>query len=301
MSIFRDECNYGQRLQEYALCTFIKKYFNCDCKLIDTRNYLPKKTCKDRTKLELFYKFESDYIDTEKLNFNNEADFYVIGSDQVFNWQDISTDIERKYFTCEWIKEKSKIFTYAASFDLNRCGYLKYFNFFKELNCIKNISLREKSNIDFLTKYCPDSNITYNIDPVFLLDKREWLKISKKPEFIKDNELFDFVYTTYSNDFRITNKKTYYCSCINHEDSNSSHIGPSEFIWLINNCDTFYTCSYHGFCLGKILDKNVINILYLSDNDVRYKNTMDLLNNSCVYYEFYRSMIYFERMIYGSK
>ena len=270
ISLFRNECNYGQRLQEYSLYTFLKSRYNFDVKLLDPRKVLPTRECKDKNKILKFKKFENEYIELEEFNGNNKSDYYVCGSDQVFNWYDVKTNVERDYFTFEWIVEKNKILTYAASYDLKLCNKKEYDIFFHKLSYINNISLREFCNINHLKKYCPCSYITSHIDPVFLLDKNDWLKIQLKPSFV-DNKKFDFVYTTYTLSFKL-NSNCYYCSCIGDDIAYKSEIGPREFLWLLNNCEIFYTNSFHGYCLAKILHKQCFNILNLNDNDFRYNN-----------------------------
>lgn len=41
--------------------------------------------------------------------------------------------------------------------------------------------------------------MTYNIDPVFLLSKEDWIKIEKKPDNVGEDEVFDISYFLSAN------------------------------------------------------------------------------------------------------
>ena len=195
LSLIRNECNYGQRLQEYALQTFLKNNFpSYDIKICDTRNFLDKRENSNKIKLSYFFQFENDYINFEKLD--RKCDYYIVGSDQVFNWKDLTTKSEKDFFTFEWIKDKSKIITYSTSFDPERCDYTNYRLYFDRLKKLNHISLREKTNINYLNSNNIDTKLYFHIDPVLLLKKDEWIKISKKPIFDIPKR-YDFLYTTY--------------------------------------------------------------------------------------------------------
>ena len=44
-------------------------------------------------------------------------------------------------------------------------------------------------------------------------------------------------------------------NCINVKDIDSYHYGPSEFLWLVDNCEVLFTDSFHGCCFSIIFKK----------------------------------------------
>ena len=180
LTFYRDMHNYGQRLQNYALQEILKN--------MGHEVFSFQKCCNQwLNQDDLFKIFDNEYMNTVKVwNINNFGiyDCFLYGSDQVLNFQFVKS--ERILDLFEVISSNvNKMFTYAASDgwndldkDLQDTSKNNFFNtFFK----IKNISFREyDSYIKFKNK---GYNVNYHIDPVFLLDIKDWELLEKKTRF----------------------------------------------------------------------------------------------------------------------
>lgn len=305
MTLFRDECNYGQRLQAYALLTFLKDlYKDYDIKLYDCRNFCDKKESSDRKKISYFHDFEKKYLDTEIFNIDNidDVDFFICGSDQVFGWNHVLSNNDRYYYTFEFLKNKNKIITYATSFIPYFCE--KYKDIFLKLNELKCISIREQENFKYLDNININVPIIHHIDPCFLIQKEKWIPLSQKPFFVNNNE-FNFTYVTYKELLENLDDNMYYCTVKHNKKYNyTSYIGPSEFLWFLLNSKKIYTNSFHGYCLSRILNSEVYNILNLTQKDFRYRNIYNIIYNiykndieELMMYERTKTINYFRKYI----
>ena len=135
----------------------------------------------------------SNFLLENKISINNQYkyqdfDKILIGSDQVMS------------FSASWYKHEKmllpeisadKKFFYAGATSNNvfpnlsdeKLKYL-YDNYFKYVSTysfrdIENYEDLKKSKIGYLFK-----NSSVNIDPVFLLDKKAWISIEKKPKLL---------------------------------------------------------------------------------------------------------------------
>lgn len=276
--------NYGNRLQNYALQEAIKKHgydvetiWNEDFRFLKVLkqkavrfiNYiLSIFNIKNRRKIiaryKNFKKFTNTKINNSKytmyVNYvpkklGNSYDYFVVGSDQVWNYT--LNEITAKNFL--GFSKKAKNIAYAPSLGISKIEEDWHEFFKKNLDNIKSLSCREEAGakeIERITgRTCP-----VVLDPTMLLSANEWDKVVEKPKYIpqkkyillyflgeftpKYKEQIDKV--SKENDFEIINildihDKSYTC-------------GPSEFLYLIKNASLVCTDSFHA-CVFSIIYK----------------------------------------------
>ncbi|BFK82358.1 polysaccharide pyruvyl transferase family protein [Clostridium baratii] len=287
---FHRTTNYGAIYQTYALQKYLNE--NCICEVIDYNNNtlveryelnpFKAKTIKqflkriiyyrDNKKLvEEFKRFTKGYIklSTEKYNEQNitEADkvydLFIAGSDQIWNLELSGYDLN--YFSM-FSKTKNKRNSYAASLGTSSLSEDKI-NIIKEVIPEQNfISIRESQGVDILkTLEMNCLKINQNIDPVFLLSKKEWEKLmfnSKKNE--RYIMVYEVAYTNHLRDFaekkaKEYNLKLYFFSASNKKMKNAKNISdasPEKFLEYIHDADYVISSSFHGIALSIIFEKN---------------------------------------------
>ena len=106
------------------------------------------------------------------------ADVYVTGSDQVWNskW---NGGVDLCYYL-EFAPEGKRRIAYAASIGQSEISDEEKQTTKKYLKKYHRISVREASAVDILSNMGIVSKLV--LDPTLMLDKSEWLSISKKPE-----------------------------------------------------------------------------------------------------------------------
>lgn len=278
-------CNYGNRLQNFALQSILKKFCNpvsvwwsCDYELFEKDQFSLKEKLKfvlnykdyqkkilhddriDAVKEYQIKKFSDQYINIRQISqlselYNEMYDAYVVGSDQVWNplfWHnyDLYSKIMLLNFT-----EKRKI-AYAASiglYDFPKC----YVNdFCKSLDSFDSISVREKRASEII-KNLIGRDVPVLVDPTMLLSAKEWSRIEFKPEWLKESKYLLTYFLGEVPHFIKKLAKENNISIINLMDKKIINIYASrveEFIFLIHHCDLFITDSFHG-CVFSILFK----------------------------------------------
>lgn len=284
---FHKAINYGAVLQTYALQKFI-----CDkgiqCEVIDydceafKDNYKPFKIYNKnlkglvsalvqypykKRKIKKFNDFRKNHINISSTvytrgnieNSNNIYDKFIVGSDQVWNYN--LTDFDETYFL-DFVKDSEKKNSYAASIGhdvLSDEIKNKYKNL---LQNYKNISVREYSGCNLISKLT-NREVTKVLDPVFLLDKNKWSSIVCNPS----DEKYIFVYLL--NDYslipfveRLSKITGYKVICLQNsikKRMKADYVldaGVNEFIGLINKSSYIVTDSFHGVAFSIIFNKN---------------------------------------------
>lgn len=194
--------------------------------------------------------------DLEKLKY----DVFIVGSDQVWNHE--ITRMDDAYFLA-FVKDKEKRKSYAASFGFTKFPKALKDKFKNYLNSFNTINVRELSSIT-LVKSLNIINASHTVDPTFLMTKKEWTLVSKKPRF-KKNYIFMYQVTT--------SNKLLDCVRSAKKDLNLSSIsvpfplggfmlsridifaGPKEWLGYILKSELVITDSFHGVALSIILNK----------------------------------------------
>lgn len=312
---FHKAVNYGAILQTYALQRSILKLgvdnniIDYDCKLISNEYKLVntksiKSFIKSLIAFRIYYykkdKFKSfikkyiiltnpvtkDILKSEE--FNNKYDFFITGSDQVWNYE--ITNLDDAYFL-NFVKDESKIKSYAASFGISYIPnnlISKYKNYLKRFS---SILVREKTGVE-LTKKLIDKKVNVVIDPVLLLDKNEWNEIVFKTKFddIKDKYILVYMETPYIKLFAENLSAKYKIPIFNIADlilkkknkigNTESKLGPEEFVNAIKNAKFVVTGSFHAVVFSIIYNKEffINNVDKTKENrSSRQKDLLDLL------------------------
>lgn len=279
-----DGQNYGNRLQNYALQAYLRNqgffvetirrrtsHDQTALKKVEIKlkNVIKKLIGRPYGKHKLlrikkFNKFNGKYIFFSKIilhdnvyprNINSKYDYFVVGSDQVWNagFRIIYEDIKNHL---AFFAEPQKRISYAASFGTDKIaeGYEDIFK--RELPKFKVISVREESGKKIVEQCGTKAEVV--LDPTMLLDSNQWIEIAKKPSYVSNNRFI----VTYFLGGRDDDLNTYIKKIANGrkifnleiesapEDKIDSievfATSPDEFVWLIANADCVLTDSFHA-------------------------------------------------------
>lgn len=297
--------NYGAVLQSYALqkylegnkcnAEFINMNFNEKCEISNNNYVIEKKNLLDKYNAKLsrikFKLFRKKYL---KINENvicgdseskkiKEYDYYIVGSDQVWN-----TDItnKTKAFFLNFT-EKNKI-SYAASYGKSQINELEDAWSKEELKKFDKVSVREYSAYEYLKKQnCID--VKWVCDPVFLLDKNEW----KKSFNLRNINTGKYILVYYMEPSKELSETIKYfekklnlkvkCICggkgmIKEKYKHIGKKGPIEFLKEINNAELIITNSFHAAAFSMILEKKFVVIGHSKWN-ARLDSLLKVSNN----------------------
>ena len=193
------------------------------------------------------------------------ADYYLAGSDQVFNPTN-----PRPGLFLDFVKDKSKCLTYACSMGTTKINPKTELRFSALINNFSTISVREEDNIEVLKKYNPDAKYCVNIDPTFLLSADEWRKIETPYNITGKYILVYALYwdNSYNKFLKKLHKKTglpivgVFCSGYSRVYCNKKiyDAGVTEFLWLIDNAEAVVTSSFHGAAFSTIFEKKFCTV-----------------------------------------
>lgn len=296
--------NYGAALTCYALKRFIEKQGYS----VKTINYVHEKVARNRdyglSKAKSFAeKFLNltteckDYADLKELN--NNTDFFVVGSDQVWRhhlYKDHGNNIYQLNFAHN---DKRKI-AYSVSFgadfyDGDRCEKSLFKYLIKRFDAI---SVREKAGLDVLKNEFGINNAEHILDPVFTLDDEDLDALTRDKMPIDGKYVASFRYLSRINgDF---------CSNLEQKLAEKYNVPVKrliydkkcdieEFVTFIKNCEYLVTDSFHAACFA-ILFKKPFVILGLADTcltrmtslietfglDKRILISMDGMKSECI-------------------
>lgn len=252
--------NYGNRLQNYALQEILialgmdvstidnpKKSFMCCLKehMVERVNGKRRlKSISDMCREKNLRDFTKQYIHMTEANFTgNDFDYFVVGSDQVWNPSFWGTDTEcysAKRYLLKNV-DTSKRIAYAASFGVEELGALWLPVFQKELSRFHAISVREASGVEIVEKTC-GKQADVVLDPTLVLPKEKWNQMAADVQ--EDNYVLTFFLG------EITQQKKEYIERISHEHR-------CKVINVTNKKDKYYSCRPEVF-LGLIKKANMV-------------------------------------------
>lgn len=223
----------------------------------------------NRLKKNNFIKFTNENIKETDFTININSipseldknyDFFVVGSDQVWN-PNFRYGSPIDFIT---FAPSEKRIAYSASFGVSEIPNIYAEKYKIWLREFAHISVREQSGVEII-KQLADREVPVLIDPTMMLNKEKWLKITKptdkKPSgpylltyFLGQvsEDKFHWLNTiARKNGLIIINlanisNKEYYCE------------GPGQFIYYINNCSVFCTDSFHGVVFSILFEKPFI-------------------------------------------
>ena len=296
-----DDNNYGNRLQNYALQQFLVKHghdpitiknsylLNKDCANIFQYFVQVLKFCIRKIQgITLFSRrkkcfktfnrnitFSNNYITSRKNNINAKYDFFVVGSDQVWNpvFRRL-TNIDLLTFADDYKK-----IAYAASFGLNNLHLDDKIK--KAFESFKAISVRESDGKRLLEQNTKRKDIEVVVDPTMLLSAEEWDKVSKKPkDFAEDKYILTYFLgkdEKFKNEInKYAQKNGYSVVDILSKDSKYYNIGPAEFLYLEEHASIICTDSFHASVFAIIFH---VPFLVCERTDIKMSSRLDTLIN----------------------
>lgn len=208
---------------------------------------------------------------------NDNTDCYehiFIGSDQVWNGT-ITGGYDNYYWADFECNSTQKIHSYAASciagIDLN-----DKHNVLSKLSRFSNISVREKDVYEKLNSYNIQNTLV--LDPVFLLRKEEWKKLTYR----KDDH--------YIYEYNILGVKQ--CSAVVNKLKDKYNIekvismvyskwkicfSPNKFLTIIRNSTIVVTTSFHGLAFSIIFEIPFVVVKSHTSKDDRLLSLLELI------------------------
>lgn len=280
--------NYGNRLQNYASQEVLRslgfevetvKNLTRQKRTMNTKQKVKKvitdvydlvglkniRKFNNGVRVKRFNEFTNTYIKQSKYiiasddipkNINNDYDFFVCGSDQIWN-PDFFFNSEVDFLT---FADKKKRISYAASFGVSEIEEHRVEDYKKWINGMNYLSVREHAGSEIIKKLTGRDSLVL-VDPTLMLTKEKWLSISKKPK-LKVNDKFILTYFLGKKSEETKNKiekiaKENNLQVVNLLDENDKYnysVDPSEFIYLINTCTLMCTDSFHGAVFSIIMN-----------------------------------------------
>ena len=176
----------------------------------------------------------------------DEYDYFVVGSDQVWN---PNGDIDFSYPFLKF-SSPSKRISYAASIASPEIPVKKKDIFIEGINGMKAISVREQAGAE-LIEQLTGRKAEVVADPTMLVAAEKWREIARKPSWLKGDEQ---ILTTYflgkrPDDVINSLAMEYGLKVVNILDERVFEhyaVAPEEWLWLIDNARLMYTDSFHG-------------------------------------------------------
>lgn len=234
-----------------------------------------------------FDKFEKDYYcltsyrykSVEELKANPPTcDVYVAGSDQI--WNTYYENGKEPAYYLDFGDNKIKRISYAASLATSKIKE-GYDSFVKEkVERFDAVSVREKTGA-YLLKELGIKNVHVVLDPVFLLEKEDWVKMAHngytynlKPnsyilvyDFLSnDNQMISFV-KSYARKYNLQVVSINDSLVLKYADLNINDAGPLEFLSLIKNAACVIANSFHATAFSVIFEKDFYTFGLKGDNN----------------------------------
>ena len=271
--------NYGNRLQNYAVYYTLNSLGYQAVTITDKkRSYIKlliKKfawafrsviSYKYREILQawMFELFAERYIsikyeDTENNLFTHETggnyDFFVVGSDQV--WNGIYGEVKvawNNYLLA--FAPPHKRHSFSPSIGIRYIPEELKEKFAKEVSLFVNLCIREESGTQLVKEYTGRSDVLTTIDPVLMLDDKQWMKIAKKIKtpktfvleyFLGDKPNTDEVVAGEVDRVQLLNPNNKYYFTT-----------PGQFVWLFYKAEMVCTDSFHACVFSILFAKSVV-------------------------------------------
>ena len=278
------EFNYGNRLQNFAVQEVLRS-MGCQTQAIfiesskfNVKGFL-KSVCLNTPlylllnlsnkkmvsfkRLQAFRKFNRNFITLKKYTSVEEiedADFFVVGSDQVWNPKRYN-EIKKELFFLTFTVPTKRI-CFSPSFGLSTIPD-QWKTYFKEkLSEFTKLSVREKRGAQII-KELTGRDAEVLIDPTLMIDEDVWLKIAKKPQRVDTNVNYVFNYflgdmpekALFKGEEIAKNLKGLVYNIMDKNNPELYISGPSEFLFLIKHAAVVQTDSFHAcvfsFLFGK--------------------------------------------------
>lgn len=206
-----EDSNYGNRLQNYAVQSFLEKLGVEAGTIVYKTPFIRKlknfvKILLGRRKFVFihkkrdaaFYRFNKKYFklicirESHLDDLRDKLDNVVCGSDQIWNFTFPVARDNTVLFFAEFVEPEKRI-AFSASIgtddileDYRQC-------FIDGINGMKAISVREERGREII-KELTGRDVPVTVDPTLLLSRGEWREIEKKPSFVGENDRYLLTY-----------------------------------------------------------------------------------------------------------
>jgi hypothetical protein len=188
---------------------------------------------------------------------NTKYDKFISGSDQIWNCGRLDLD---PTYMLDFVTDDSKKFSYASSLGMREIPQ-KYYAKYKEcLSSFRELSCREQEGADIISKLT-GREVVHVLDPVFLLDKEEWIELIKSSVPIPKNGKYILIYTLSKDEVFVEKVKKYAAKkkesilVISDNRCNGQSTGPLEWLDYFCHADEVFTDSFHGTAFSVIFNK----------------------------------------------
>lgn len=293
-------CNYGNRLQNYALITYLKsigknptniicyeKGYNVFHRFYNAmRGFKEKKRYKIKQSIyDSSIKYEGEpFMFSPGNKFHKKmCDFesIVIGSDQIWNcsYHKYNNDLKFSLGNFGIVNRNFKLISYSASMCVDKLNDNQKFLFRHSLVDFDAVSVREKQSEKLLDSIGVKSQTV--VDPTLLLSKEEWNAAVEKCSCSPiENDKYNLVYFLGFNNVlpdcisKNDNKFVSFTDTDFTRDKNQF-----DFVNYIKNADIVVTDSFHAVVFSLIYKKKIVIVDRNLDAMVtRIENIFDLLN-----------------------
>lgn len=253
-------------LKKYKLNLFVTAYNRIKKGKRYAKHYKLFETFSQKNlNIKYYPKYNKKTID----KLNKTYDFFILGSDQI--WNPNINDTPNIYFATFASKEKK--FPFAASFGVKNIIEAKRELYRKNLNSFQYITVRENAGKRIVNELS-ETKCDVLCDPTLLLSVESWKKLAKKPKRILAQQQ-EFVFS-----FFLGPKSEKYKQYIN-DNFNSDQIinidelrdnlefetcGPKEFLWYIQNAKFILTDSFHATVFSILFNKDFLVFSRLDQN-----------------------------------
>lgn len=223
---------------------------------------------------------------SELSKINNEFEKFVVGSDQVWNYD--LTDMDTTYLL-DFVTDNNKKCSYAASFGVKKLPSKYEKNYQRLLKQFSYISVREESASQLMDELVGVS-CDVVIDPTLLLSAEEWEKVAITPKL---KEKYIFLYQASASKKMLSfakklQKKTGLKIVtapfpMGYPGKFTADIkcGPQRWLGYIKNAEYIVTDSFHGTVFSIIFEKQLF--VCLNDYSTRIINLLNTMDkNECL-------------------
>ena len=252
---------YTSKKFEKLNSIFITRWmFRC-AKWCYLRFSLGRKKCFDDFTKKYLHQTSVSYHNFAELQRNPpQADIYIAGSDQI--WNPLFPNGKDPSYYMDFTSPGTKRISYAASFSVNEIPNADK-DFIKALLLkMDAISVREYQGLRILKNMGVDNGVKV-LDPIFLVEKAEWVQFMNR--YNKKNYIliYDFEGNELLKKTALHFKKKYGLKIYSindalprfYADKNFTNVGPKDFIGLIYSCSLFLSNSFHGTAFSIYFNK----------------------------------------------
>lgn len=221
-------------------------------------------------RIKNFRTFRDKYLKQHndlKLNDSDGYDYYIIGSDQVWNPEFFKYHkLKKNAYLLKFCKENDKKICFSPSFGISELPdeWKPYFR--KYISMIPKISVRENEGAT-IVKELTGKDATVLIDPTLMLSAKDWIKYAAKPKNVDTTKKYLLTYflgevspeiKEYINSVAKENNLEIY-NLLDPSQPDLYFSGPSEFIYLISRASIVMTDSFHA-CVFSFIFKKPFNV-----------------------------------------